>query len=95
MTKAAYSNDFTITNDDLKPEPVDPTQPEKPIKPENPAEPKNFDDETELTIPDTEVPKTGDTALPDMLIYTFLLALSALGGILVWHERKEKTENVN
>ena len=95
VTKAAYSNDFTITNDDLKPEPVDPTQPEKPIKPENPAEPKNFDDETELTIPDTEVPKTGDTALPDMLIYTFLLALSALGGILVWHERKEKTENVN
>ena len=90
-----YTAQFKAIEKEDPTNPTDPTQPEKPIKPENPAEPKNFDDETELTIPDTEVPKTGDTALPDMLIYTFLLALSALGGILVWHERKEKTENVN
>lgn len=94
VTKAAYSNDFTITNDDVKPEPEnptdptkpelsDPTKPEKPTKPENPAKPCK---------PDTEVPKTGDTAADTVLVNTFVLILSALGGTALWHRRKEKNQ---
>ena len=81
VTKAAYLNDFTVVNDDVKPgptDPIDPAEPEKPAKPEKPCK------------PDTEVPKTGDAAPDVMLINTFALILSALGGMLIWYRKKAK-----
>lgn len=93
VTKAAYSNDFTITNDDLKPEPedptnpTDPTEPEKPTKPEKPDKP---DKPTKPEKPDTEVPKTGDTAADNMLLSLFMLTLSAFGGMVLWFRRADR-----
>ena len=99
VTKSAYSNDFTITNDDVKPAPtspagpIDPTKPEQSTKPEKPAkpgDPANTTNPTKPCKPDTEVPKTEDTASDAMLINTFAFILSALGGMVIWHRRKEK-----
>lgn len=93
VTKAAYSNDFTITNDDVKPEPedptnpTDPTEPEKPTKPEKPDKP---DKPAKPEKPDTEVPKTGDTAADNMLLSLFMLTLSAFGGMVLWFRRTDR-----
>lgn len=68
--------------DPTKPDPAEPTRPEQP-DPTKPAKPCR---------PDTEVPKTGDTAADTVLVNTFVLILSALGGTALWHRRKEKNQ---
>ena len=87
VTKAAYTNDFTVINDDVKPDPTEPTEPEKPTKPEKPDKP---DKPAKPCKPETEVPKTGDTAPDAMLINTLALTLSALGGMLIWYRKKQE-----
>ena len=80
----------------VTPEPTEPTEPfkpEKPSKPEKPIgtiQPEKPSEPKEFYRPDTEVPKTGDTAAEDMLINAFMLTLSALGGMLIWYRKKEK-----
>ncbi len=90
VTKAAYSNDFTVINDDVKPGPTDPTDPTEPEKPTKPEKPDKPDKPVKPCKPDTEVPKTGDTASDDMLINAFALTLSALGGMLIWYRKKQE-----
>lgn len=64
--------------------PTDPTEPEKPTKPDKPDKPTN------PCKPDTEVPKTGDTAADNMLLSLFMLTLSAFGGMVLWFRRADR-----
>ena len=70
-----------------KEDPTDPTEPEKPTKPEKPDKP---DKPTNPCKPDTEVPKTGDTAADNMLLSLFMLTLSAFGGMVLWFRRADR-----
>lgn len=88
VTKTVYSNDFTITNDDMKPNPEEPTEPtesEKPIKPDKPTKP---DKPAKPAKPDTQVPKTGDMSFEILLISIFALILSAGAGLIVTFRKK-------
>lgn len=68
-------------------EPADPTNPDKPGRPDKPTKPDKPEKPAKPDKPDTEVPKTGDTSVDNMIINLFLLTSSALAAALLWYRK--------
>ena len=86
---AVYTAQFkAVAKEQPKPEdPADPTNPDKPGRPDKPAKPNKPEKPAKPDKPDTEVPKTGDTSVDNMIINLFLLTSSALAAALLWYRK--------
>ena len=86
---AVYTAQFkAVAKEQPKPEdPADPTNPDKPGRPDKPTKPDKPEKPAKPDKPDTEVPKTGDTSVDNMIINLFLLTSSALAAALLWYRK--------
>lgn len=86
---AVYTAQFkAVAKEQPKPEdPADPTNPDKPGRPDKPTKPDKPEKPARPDKPDTEVPKTGDTSVDNMIINLFLLTSSALAAALLWYRK--------